>query len=335
MKYKRLPHASPTPGQSVLAPSRLTRAIKPRRREYALPRRAGCCFALILHSAFRILHFLMRWIIGDIHGMVQPLATLLLAARKHDPQARFLFVGDYVNRGKDSRSVIELLIRLGEEGAGRFCRGNHDDVFDLLLNGTCFCNDTAATDPLRAFDWFMQFGLGNTLTSYGIEPAELQETSRFPTLARVRSLLNAVPDAHRRFIRSLQPVLDEGDFVVAHAFWHPQAANDPGTLEQLLSTDHDVRHQLIWNRYAVAEIAAPKWWGRPMFFGHTPVANYGRSKSIATQPYIGPNILLIDTGAALAGDGRLTAFCFEGSAYLQAAPDGRLLTPEPVDASGR
>ena len=274
----------------------------------------------------------MRWIIGDIHGMVQPLATLLLEARKHDPSARFLFVGDYVNRGKDSRSVIELLIRLGAEGAARFCRGNHDDVFDLLLNGTCFCDETAATDALRAFDWFMQFGLGNTLTSYGIDAAELRETSRYPTLARVRSLLNAIPESHRQFVRSLQPILGETDFVVAHAFWHPQAANDPGTLQQLLSAEADVRHQLIWHRYAVAEIAGPKWWGRPMFFGHTPVANYGRSKSIAMQPYLGSNIVLLDTGAALAVDGRLTAFCFEAGTYLQAAPDGRLLTREPIQA---
>ena len=65
----------------------------------------------------------MRWIVGDIHGMVQPLATLLLQTRKHDPDAQFLFVGDYVNRGRDSRNVIELLIRLPSRRRGEVLPG--------------------------------------------------------------------------------------------------------------------------------------------------------------------------------------------------------------------
>ena len=55
------------------------------------PHLARCpCYriSLILHSAFCILHFRMRWVIGDIHGMVQPLATVLLEARRHDPEAQ-------------------------------------------------------------------------------------------------------------------------------------------------------------------------------------------------------------------------------------------------------
>ena len=229
--------------------------------------------------------------------------------------------------------MIELLIRLGEEGAGHFCRGNHDDVFDLLLNGKSFCDETAATDPLQAFGWFMQFGLGNTLTSYGIDQVELNEIARRPTIAKVRSLLNAVPESHRQFIRSLHPVLDEGDFVVAHAFWEPQAPNDAATMQHLITSDRDMRHRVLWHRFTAQEVAGPKWWGRPIFFGHTPVANYGRSRSLSATPLLGPNIVLLDTGAALAADGRLTAFCFEAGAYLQAAPDGRLLTPEPVEVS--
>ncbi|MBV8780958.1 MAG: metallophosphoesterase [Phycisphaerae bacterium] len=274
----------------------------------------------------------MRWVIGDIHGKVQPLATLLLECRRHDPHAHFCFVGDYVNRGEESRSVIELLIRLGGEGAARFCRGNHDDVFDVLLNGKCFCDDTAATDPLQLFGWFMQFGLQNTLQSYGVDAGELKQTVRRPTLAKVRSLLNAVPDSHRQFIRGLEPVLDETDFVVMHAKWELTAANDPATIHELLASRRDMRHGLLWNRFSMPEINAGKWWGRPIFFGHTPVTTYTRPKSQLTQPLLGPSIALIDTGAAVAKDGRLTAFCVDAGAYIQAAADGRLLTPEPLEA---
>ena len=54
----------------------------------------------------------MRWIVGDIHGMLKPLVTLVTAVRARDPQARFIFVGDYVNRGPDSRGVLDRLIAL-------------------------------------------------------------------------------------------------------------------------------------------------------------------------------------------------------------------------------
>jgi hypothetical protein len=277
----------------------------------------------------------MRWIIGDVHGMVQPLATLLLQTRKHDPQAMFLFVGDYVNRGPDSRNVMELLIRLRAEGAARFCRGNHDDVIDLLLNGTAFCPETAATDPVQAFGWFMQFGLGQTLASYGVETHAVDAVARRPSAARIQQLLRGVPETHRQFIRDLPPILDEGDFVVAHAFWELLAANDPATMAALLSEHVEMRHRLIWERFSIADVAAPKWWNRPMFFGHTPVANYPRNKSASGQPLLGPGIVLLDTGAALGVDGRLTAFCFESGTYLQADREGRLLTPEPVEAASR
>ncbi|MEZ0265596.1 MAG: metallophosphoesterase, partial [Phycisphaerae bacterium] len=45
----------------------------------------------------------MRWIIGDVHGMLRPLETLLAEVRRVDSKARFYFVGDYVNRGPSSR----------------------------------------------------------------------------------------------------------------------------------------------------------------------------------------------------------------------------------------
>ncbi len=77
----------------------------------------------------------MRWIIGDIHGMLRPLQGLLREVARRDPWAHLLFVGDYVNRGPDARGVIEQLVTLRN---AHYLRGNHDDVFDLILHGTCY-----------------------------------------------------------------------------------------------------------------------------------------------------------------------------------------------------
>ena len=272
----------------------------------------------------------MRWIIGDIHGMLQPLATLLLTARQRDPQARFLFVGDYVNRGPDSRNVIDLLLALKSEGAARFARGNHDDVFDLLLNARCYADEVAATDPLAAFAWFMQFGLANTLNSYGIDYSELLNLESRPTLAKLRSILNSVPEEHRQFIRNLEPVIDEPDLFVAHAMWDVAESTDASDMAAHLAAHKAARHTLLWGRYKKADLARPKWWTRSGFFGHTPISNYTGSRSTRNVPVVGPSIVLLDTAAALGAHGRLTAYCAETREFLQADPSGRLLKPEPA-----
>jgi serine/threonine protein phosphatase 1 len=272
----------------------------------------------------------MRWVIGDIHGMVQPLATLLLAVRNEDPAAQFYFVGDYVNRGRDSRSVIDLLLALQREGTARFVRGNHDDIFDLLLNGQCYADVVAEADPIAAFSWFMRFGLAYTLRSYLIDPAEIRDLEQRPSMAKLRSVMNAVPDEHRQFIRNLQPVIEEPDIVVAHAMWDINDRNDDWLLKDYLAAGDECRHKLLWGRYSDADLAARKAWVRPMFFGHTPVGNYLAQRGHRMVPIVGPSIVLLDTGAALGAAGRLTAFCVESGRFLQADPTGRLVSPAPA-----
>ena len=90
----------------------------------------------------------MRWIIGDVHGMRDALRALLDSVHKLDPSPRFYFVDDYVNRGPDSRGVIDLLLTLRD---ARFCRGNHDDIFDMVLTGESFAPNAAMGQRTVAF----------------------------------------------------------------------------------------------------------------------------------------------------------------------------------------
>src|SRR3982751_2009409 len=108
----------------------------------------------------------MRWIIGDIHGMLRPLEALVAAIDKADAERQLLFVGDYVNRGPDSKGVIELLLTLKN---AHFVRGNHDDIFDMVIHGTSYVNHPSAPDPVSAFCWFMEYGLADTFMSYGLD----------------------------------------------------------------------------------------------------------------------------------------------------------------------
>src|SRR5687768_11052256 len=122
----------------------------------------------------------MHWIIGDIHGMFRPLETILRPIPRLDPDAHLIFVGDYVNRGLDSRKVIELLLTLKN---ATFLRGNHDDIFDEILHSQSYCENDSQGNPLAAFQWFMQHGLDATLMSYGVDLFELDQLARNPSMA--------------------------------------------------------------------------------------------------------------------------------------------------------
>jgi len=257
----------------------------------------------------------MRWVIGDIHGMYAALQGLVEAVARQDGAARFLFVGDYVNRGPDSRKVIELLLAL--PGAA-FVRGNHDDVFDLVLSGTCYDAHSAAPDPVSAFGWFMNHGLANTFTSYDVDYAHLESVERAPTPQRLRELASAVPERHRRFIRNLPPVIEEPDLFVAHAMWGPDDRDDAPGIGAALQSDKRLRHQILWGRYPHHDIRRPKRWARTGYFGHTPVETYGplvhRGRNV---PLRGPKLVLLDTAVALSPGGRLSAFCVETTELVQ------------------
>jgi serine/threonine protein phosphatase 1 len=267
----------------------------------------------------------MRWVVGDIHGMLRPLKALLDAVRAADRDARFFFVGDYVNRGPDSRGVIDLLLALPD---ARFVRGNHDDMFDLVLHGQCYNPHPHARDPLAAFAWFVQHGLWETLVSYG-EDYEIERVARRPTDDGVRALFEAVPQSHRTFVRTLPPVVETADFFVAHARWDPDDPDDRPSIAARLLTRAQLRHGILWGRYA-DELTRTKRWRRTGYFGHTPVETYPpsvRGKNADNVPIRAPQIVLLDTGVALSPAGRLSAVCADDGRLIQVGRLGEAVTP--------
>ena len=115
----------------------------------------------------------MRWVIGDIHGMFDPLRRLLGEISRNDPTPTLYFCGDYCDRGLQTRQVVDLLLELPN---ANFVRGNHDDVMDLCCNGTSLGIGPAMGGPaddetlVEVFHLFRFEGLAETMVSYGLVP---------------------------------------------------------------------------------------------------------------------------------------------------------------------
>ena len=94
--------------------------------------------------------------IGDIHGCLTALTTLLdfVAPAADD---RLIALGDYVDRGPDSRGVLDLLIALHARGRLVALRGNHDE---MMLE--------ARAGPTENHSMWLACGGLHTLQSYGV-----------------------------------------------------------------------------------------------------------------------------------------------------------------------
>ena len=267
----------------------------------------------------------MRWILGDIHGMFVPLDAIVTAIGRRDAAARFIFVGDYVNRGPDSKRVIELLSTLPN---ARFVRGNHDDVLDLILNEHWFGGESETFHPLAACEWFFRHGLYDTLASYGLNRAAIDYHRERPSKEMLNVIRAVFPPTHKRFLFELPVIVEDVDLFVAHAFWPPEESNDSAHVRSRIEGEVEMAHRVIWERFKNAQVLASKPWARPAFFGHTPVSNYPESMRDrgANVPVSGPMITLLDTAVALGDDGRLSAICVEDRQLVQVDRSGRLVS---------
>lgn len=234
--------------------------------------------------------------VGDIHGQLALLREVhgLIAADRAetgDHAAPVVHVGDLVDRGPDSRGVMDLLIGGQERGQPWIVlKGNHDRMFEGFLG------DPDHYDPgLRAgLHWIdPRLGGADTLASYGIGGAG--ERSLLDLHAEA---VAKVPAAHRAFLRGLPLMHRLGDLVFVHAGIRPGVP--------LAAQSED---DLVWIRREFLD--DPRDHGALIVHGHTPVE---------TVTHYG-NRLNLDTGA---GYGRaLSAVVFEAGRAWQLSPGGR------------
>lgn len=137
--------------------------------------------------------------IGDVHGCSTALDALLAAIEPRQGDV-IVTLGDYVNRGPDSRGVIDRLIALEARSTLIPILGNHDEILLAALSG-----------DRGAFLDFIDMGGRATLASYG---------------ARLiaESDLDLIPPAHRAFLGRCRDYFETASHIFTHAQYDPDEA---------------------------------------------------------------------------------------------------------------
>lgn len=232
--------------------------------------------------------------IGDVHGRLDLLEDLLVRIRRDaddhplDSARSLVFLGDYIDRGAESRGVIERLLADPLPGFATVrLMGNHEEAMLAFLDGES-----------DGSDW-RSFGGLETLMSYGVPLRGLPRTEEAVTALRA-ALVEAVPARHVEFIRTCVLHHSVGDYLFVHAGVRPGIS-----LERQTSTD------MMWIRDDFLRARNPLP-GRVVVHGHT----------ICDLPQNRGHRINIDTGAFVSG--RLTSLALRGSdrRFLSTADDG-------------
>ena len=236
--------------------------------------------------------------VGDLHGRSDLLDRVLShidcdLERHPTGRAIEVFLGDYIDRGPDSRGVLDRLIERNRSRELVFLKGNHETyVLEFLQNP-------------QVLDEWAQFGGFETLMSYGLKPSMDSISATQEGLAI--AFADVLPQSHLRFLKALRLSFSCGDFFFAHAGIKPGVPLIAQKEQHLVSIRDDFLH-CEWDH------------GKIIIHGHTPVR----------EPEVRSNRINIDTGAFATG--RLTclmlerdqaAFIAENRTWLY-GPEGKL-----------
>jgi len=219
--------------------------------------------------------------ISDIHGcahLLEPMLRVVDAdvARSRPHYAVEVFMGDYIDRGPDTRSTLDILVERSRRGNAVFLKGNHEAFLVRVFE-----------DPSLFEDW-IAFGGTQTLMSYGLAPPDLK---RDEPASILRDLIRAMPTEHLEFLDNLRLSFSCGDFFFVHAGVRPG-------VPLAAQTERD----LLWIREEF--LRSEEHFGKYVVHGHTPV----RSAEFMA------NRVNIDTGAYATGN--LTLMSIQGSRMI-------------------
>lgn len=220
--------------------------------------------------------------IGDVHGRLDLLQDLHQQIRDHAreyPVGRrvVVHIGDYIDRGYQSRQTIDYLLDAPLAGFDMVhLLGNHERTLLEFL------------DDISIGPSWLRYGGRETLFSYDIEwDRDLHEPEE--SLRRIQDdLRRKLPERHRQFLASLPLTHEEGDYLFVHAGVRPG-----------VPLDRQAPDDLLWIRDEFLNSTVDH--GKVVVHGH----------SISEQPELRANRVGIDTGAFATG--RLTCLVLEGN----------------------
>lgn len=216
--------------------------------------------------------------IGDIHGRRDLLEQLLQMidddnARRGPAHTQLIFLGDLIDRGDDSRGVVERLMALSSASPNvRLLKGNHEELLIRVYEG-----------DRRATGLFHRVGGRETMMSYGMSSDDYDALDLDALAERVP---DHVPAAHIAFLKGFDDWIEAGDYLFVHAGIRPGLA-----LEEQETSD------LRWIRRDFTRHEG--------LFSHMVVHGHTITETVDERP----NRIGIDTGAFATG--KLTAIGIE------------------------
>lgn len=174
--------------------------------------------------------------VGDIHGCSYEL-ELLLAKIQPKKEDTVVFLGDYVDRGPDTRGVVDLILKLQSSCNVVALKGNHEQMFLDFLERP----ESAGAGV------FILNGGSATLANYALADGSIE-----------------IPEEHMRFFKTLKLRYETDKYFFVHA----------GIPDQPLSTITDTEHEMtmLWARYPF--LNSTYKWEKLVVHGHTPVPDY-------------------------------------------------------------
>jgi serine/threonine protein phosphatase 1 len=204
-------------------------------------------------------------VVGDIHGKLSLFNQLIEKMEYRPEEDRLILIGDLVDRGEDSRGVVERAIELKSASPNNVIviRGNHEAMMLAAL---------ARPESEAAELWYYNGGI-ETLKSYADEEGNLD-----------------VPESHWDFIASLPTWYEDEHAIYVHAglpeddagnFLHPKDTSESPEL-------YWARNRRFFNEYS----------GKVVVFGHTITGMiFGQSQKV----WLRDSLIGVDTGAYLTG----------------------------------
>jgi serine/threonine protein phosphatase 1 len=222
---------------------------------------------------------LRLYAIGDVHGcrdLLMEMHARIDAELERDAPGdwRIVHVGDYCDRGPDTKGVIDFLIARMAWNKRIVClRGNHDEGFVSFL------------EARSGAGIFINNGGETTAASYGVRA----DFSSAAAVEQTReSLLAGVPHAHRAWLADLPHAAELGDFFFCHAGIRPG-----------VPLDVQDANDLVWIRETFLD--DPRLHPKVIVHGHTP----------SNEVELRPNRVNVDTRAFASG--RLSALKLDGA----------------------
>jgi serine/threonine protein phosphatase 1 len=173
------------------------------------------------------------FIVGDVHGCLDMLRRLMDKIDWRPDEDSLIFLGDYIDRGGDSKGVVDYILELRKVSSRVQCiMGNHENILlDFLNTG---------------------------------EPRLLIINGGIPTLESYQAAHEnedapLIPPEHAAFFKSLPTYIELEDYYIVHAGFRPGVAIEDQSLEDLIW----IREPFIFSDYD---------FGKTVIFGHTPIA---------------------------------------------------------------